>query len=449
MAKSGKAYKALQIENLKRETLKACPIVHSRLQAASYTAQGQDWQALFDFYDRNKDGLLQYDELKNAIRKDLRIPPAQVSDYQVRILFNALDSDGGGNVELAEFVDFLVDGPASLNINLDSVQTDDDEMVDHAPWETRRKRAAEHLNGWFPTRFRGHKQIYQVPDHFCPPNKQKYVDGKLKNCVMQGTEQLLGRRCVRTAKDRARAYLGKDLQLPVSPSRRKASDNPDFQEGDEVDVQRNSGQWYPARVAKCKLNGKLRRDGLPDGAYDVVLEPGLGGHGREKDVLLPDIRSRRSLAERLAIVQNGMQSSSLVEQATAVAEARSLALIDEYRESLLEGGVLTFLREILANIESFERENQQGTVQLDTKVHLSRTESHDSFDLLLTKQTGPHLPVISPIRSGQTNFPPTPDEGKQTSAAKLHQAEKAGHRFKTNVLATIRLLIANEGKHFH
>ena len=58
------SYKQLKAAGARRELLALLPIVHSRLQAASYTSIGQDWTALFDAFDKNKDGLIDLLELQ-------------------------------------------------------------------------------------------------------------------------------------------------------------------------------------------------------------------------------------------------------------------------------------------------------------------------------------------------------------------------------------------------
>ena len=44
----GNNYAALKREGQRKELMKLLPLVHSRLQAASYTSIGQDWEMLFD-----------------------------------------------------------------------------------------------------------------------------------------------------------------------------------------------------------------------------------------------------------------------------------------------------------------------------------------------------------------------------------------------------------------
>ena len=50
-----------------------------------------DWVALFRRYDRNSDGNLSFDEFRLAVRKDARIPPAQMDDSELREVFDHVD----------------------------------------------------------------------------------------------------------------------------------------------------------------------------------------------------------------------------------------------------------------------------------------------------------------------------------------------------------------------
>ena len=54
---------------------------------------------------QNHDGTLSLDEFLSAIRRDMHVSPAEVSEKDLRYLFSTLDSDGGGAVEIGELVD--------------------------------------------------------------------------------------------------------------------------------------------------------------------------------------------------------------------------------------------------------------------------------------------------------------------------------------------------------
>ena len=83
------------------------PRVRSKIQAAAHVAGGQDRDKLFRFYDKSGDGELQIDELTNAIRRDLKLAPKDVSKDEIEIVFNFLDKDGGGSVDMDELLNFI------------------------------------------------------------------------------------------------------------------------------------------------------------------------------------------------------------------------------------------------------------------------------------------------------------------------------------------------------
>jgi hypothetical protein len=69
-----------------------------RFQAASYSAGGQDWSRLFRHYDRDNSGELDWDEFRRAVRKDANVTANVVTDAELRQLFTACDTDGGGTI---------------------------------------------------------------------------------------------------------------------------------------------------------------------------------------------------------------------------------------------------------------------------------------------------------------------------------------------------------------
>eukprot|EP00618_Florenciella_parvula_P024941 CAMPEP_0119492324 /NCGR_PEP_ID=MMETSP1344-20130328/16904_1 /TAXON_ID=236787 /ORGANISM="Florenciella parvula, Strain CCMP2471" /LENGTH=396 /DNA_ID=CAMNT_0007527645 /DNA_START=111 /DNA_END=1297 /DNA_ORIENTATION=+ len=81
------------------------PVVRRKLLAAAYREGGLDINRLFRQYDKNHDGTLSLDEFLSAIRRDMHVSPAEVSEKDLRYLFSTLDSDGGGAIEIGELVD--------------------------------------------------------------------------------------------------------------------------------------------------------------------------------------------------------------------------------------------------------------------------------------------------------------------------------------------------------
>lgn len=84
--------------------------VRRRLAAAG-TRNGRAWEELFALCDRNRDGTLDYKELSHLVRQELKIPMQTVCDYELRVLFGAVDKDGSGNVDAAELIEYIQHGP--------------------------------------------------------------------------------------------------------------------------------------------------------------------------------------------------------------------------------------------------------------------------------------------------------------------------------------------------
>lgn len=107
-------------EQMRSRAQAIVPKLHSKLQAASYQAGGQDWEGVYRFFDKNNDGALQYTELHSAVRRDLRFPPRGLPDDDIAMLFQLLDADGGGSVGLEELIGFLQD----VNMVLSALNAD-------------------------------------------------------------------------------------------------------------------------------------------------------------------------------------------------------------------------------------------------------------------------------------------------------------------------------------
>ena len=81
--------------------------VKRKLRAAAYTVGGVNYRKLFKHYDRDNSGGLECDEFISAIRRDAKIPKREVSDRELAAVFSAVDDDGGGTVDIEEFVTWL------------------------------------------------------------------------------------------------------------------------------------------------------------------------------------------------------------------------------------------------------------------------------------------------------------------------------------------------------
>ena len=82
-------------------------LIRQKLRANAYGPRGINWKRLFRFYDRDNSGALQYNEFKNAVRKDGKMTKNQLSDNDLLFLFRRVDRDGGGSIEIEEFSKWL------------------------------------------------------------------------------------------------------------------------------------------------------------------------------------------------------------------------------------------------------------------------------------------------------------------------------------------------------
>lgn len=62
---------------------------------------------MFRFYDKDNSGELDFEEFCEAIRKQARISAEEIPDDGLQIIFDDVDADGGGTVDILEFVEWL------------------------------------------------------------------------------------------------------------------------------------------------------------------------------------------------------------------------------------------------------------------------------------------------------------------------------------------------------
>ena len=79
--------------------------VISRLIANAYTTKGPVWDVGFRRLDTDHDGVLDWDEFRRVMRKQgVRLKSAHIEQ-----LFDLMDVDGSGAIELQDFRDFMED----------------------------------------------------------------------------------------------------------------------------------------------------------------------------------------------------------------------------------------------------------------------------------------------------------------------------------------------------
>ena len=91
--------------------------VRHKLLAASYTSFsfGMNFELMFQKFDKDGNGTLDYEELRMLVRKILKVPPSTISDDELEALFGFLDFDGGGTIEQSEITSFLEKGEDEAN----------------------------------------------------------------------------------------------------------------------------------------------------------------------------------------------------------------------------------------------------------------------------------------------------------------------------------------------
>ena len=77
--------------------------IKQRFQAASRDAvENLGWQRIFEKYDDDKSGELEFDEFSKAVRQECELSTAVVSDEQMLELFGVIDEDQSGAIDAAE-----------------------------------------------------------------------------------------------------------------------------------------------------------------------------------------------------------------------------------------------------------------------------------------------------------------------------------------------------------
>jgi len=82
--------------------------LRAKIKSSSYTgANGRQLDVVFGRFDRDGSGNLEEDELRKALRRTMKIPPALVSDAEISALCALLDADRSGTVSIGEIVEFI------------------------------------------------------------------------------------------------------------------------------------------------------------------------------------------------------------------------------------------------------------------------------------------------------------------------------------------------------
>ena len=86
------------------------------LQASNSIVNKIGWVKLFEKYDEDGGGSLEFDEFNTIVRTDCGIKEATVDEAGLRELFSAVDLDGGGDIDVDEFGAFLASDPLAVGM---------------------------------------------------------------------------------------------------------------------------------------------------------------------------------------------------------------------------------------------------------------------------------------------------------------------------------------------
>ena len=97
----------------KEDNADSIEMLKRKMRAASYRGGIQDWEKLFQQYDRDGSGELDRAEFIRAIRRDLGVSRADFSDGDLERLFKKIDVDGSGEISAEEFKNFIAYKPSA------------------------------------------------------------------------------------------------------------------------------------------------------------------------------------------------------------------------------------------------------------------------------------------------------------------------------------------------
>eukprot|EP00440_Ansanella_granifera_P013616 gb/GFBE01014795.1/.p1 GENE.gb/GFBE01014795.1/~~gb/GFBE01014795.1/.p1 ORF type:complete len:488 (+),score=105.28 gb/GFBE01014795.1/:1-1464(+) len=82
--------------------------VRAKMKGAAYTGTaGRQLDVLFTRFDTDQSGELDEDEVRQAFRRTIKVPPSVLTDAEIHGLFRMLDHDKSGAIDILELVAFL------------------------------------------------------------------------------------------------------------------------------------------------------------------------------------------------------------------------------------------------------------------------------------------------------------------------------------------------------
>jgi len=94
--------------------------IRGQVQAACRNRGGVDWTKLFQRYDRSGDGALQIAEFRSLLRRELFLGPSDLSDMDVRAMFEHLDKSSSGSIGAKDLLAFFSEQPLVDTSKLDA-----------------------------------------------------------------------------------------------------------------------------------------------------------------------------------------------------------------------------------------------------------------------------------------------------------------------------------------
>mmetsp|Transcript_5025 Transcript_5025/g.9140 ORF Transcript_5025/g.9140 Transcript_5025/m.9140 type:complete len:500 (+) Transcript_5025:86-1585(+) len=82
----------------------------SRSNAGNTPKQAEKWKVLFNKYDKDGSGELDFAEINKMVRQDLKLAERTVSDWDMKQLFHAIDLNRNGTVDFKEWLMFVQQG---------------------------------------------------------------------------------------------------------------------------------------------------------------------------------------------------------------------------------------------------------------------------------------------------------------------------------------------------
>merc|ERR1719237_1167501 len=85
------------------EVLRVATMLNERMKEIFLDPQARSWYKLFNHMDDDCSGKIDYHELSDMIRNELRVPTSRLSEDVLQSIWRALDEDDSGLITHGEF----------------------------------------------------------------------------------------------------------------------------------------------------------------------------------------------------------------------------------------------------------------------------------------------------------------------------------------------------------